>query len=154
MIGAILSNPDVAENKIVEVVAETTAPLVDLREQLAALPVTGLTQAERLEKQRREEEEAERKEQERREAGERDGMIAPLNCGNPLSTFVVIVGVEFHLSISSELTLQCCWNAGAQATITSADDDSEALGQSWKMDVGKEHVIRWGMLRICILLPL
>lgn len=73
VIGAILSNPSVSENKIVEVVAETDAPLVSLEEQLAALPVTGLTQAERVEKQRQEEEEEAKREQERREAGEQQG---------------------------------------------------------------------------------
>jgi hypothetical protein len=109
VIGAILSNPDVAENKIVEVVAETSAPRVDLREQLAALPVTGLTQAERREKQRREEEEAERKEQERREAGERDETIAPHRHSVVRSLlFSAISKVEFHLRISSVLTPQCC----------------------------------------------
>eukprot|EP00271_Cylindrocystis_brebissonii_P009285 TRINITY_DN23_c0_g1_i2.p1 TRINITY_DN23_c0_g1~~TRINITY_DN23_c0_g1_i2.p1 ORF type:complete len:935 (-),score=345.12 TRINITY_DN23_c0_g1_i2:1871-4675(-) len=48
LIGSILDNPALSENKVVEAVAETNAPERPIEDMLAELPVVGLTQEQRL----------------------------------------------------------------------------------------------------------
>ena len=102
LIASILSNPDVSENKVIEAVATTEAPLRPIPDLLAALPTVGPTQAQRLQEARSQAKEAALREAEREAALEEQEQTVsappPLPCRHLEGWMGVWSSSSYHYS--------------------------------------------------------